>query len=102
MDLVEAKTKTEKWMSRFGLLDRGWKFEIENYKTVKGRCYYDRKVIALSTWYVSNANGFHEVFSTVLHEITHALVGKRHECKNDHDVVFLRKLEEVVKDAYGL
>lgn len=57
-----------------------WKFEFDNAKSRVGHCSYRKKIITISKNYVPLLDE-QEVTDTLLHEIAHALVGRR-QCHN--------------------
>jgi predicted SprT family Zn-dependent metalloprotease len=75
-------------MSRHGLA--GWSFAFNRRKRSMGLCRYGEKVIELSIHLVDR-NGPEEILDTILHEIAHALVGRRH----GHDAVWKAKCIEI-------
>jgi predicted SprT family Zn-dependent metalloprotease len=68
----------------------GWKFTFDHAKRRGGACHYGRKVISLSLGFAAAASQA-EVDDTVLHEIAHALVGRRH----NHDAVWQAKARAI-------
>ncbi|MBF0288302.1 MAG: SprT-like domain-containing protein [SAR324 cluster bacterium] len=70
-------------MEKYGLIEKGWKFRFDNAKIRAGQCRYDKKEISISK-NLANQAPASEITDTLLHEIAHALVGKRghhHEWK---------------------
>jgi predicted SprT family Zn-dependent metalloprotease len=63
-----------KLMDEHGL--NGWTFHFDNAKKRAGICMYRRKIIRLSTHFVSR-NDDTEIIDTILHEIAHALAGHK-------------------------
>ncbi|MCC6679587.1 MAG: SprT-like domain-containing protein [Phycisphaeraceae bacterium] len=76
MDLNEAEQLAGQLMSEHRLTRRGWTFAFSRARRQLGHCDYRRRHIALSVYFVS-ANGHDEVRDTILHEIAHALAGRR-------------------------
>jgi predicted SprT family Zn-dependent metalloprotease len=67
-----------------------WSFAFNRRKRAMGYCYYGRKVIELSIYFVER-NPDVVIRDTLLHEIAHALVGADH----GHDEVWKQKCLEV-------
>lgn len=53
-----------------------WRFEFHNRKTFMGTCFYRRKLIAYSIYFLHAPR--EEITDMLLHEIAHALVGPGH------------------------
>jgi predicted SprT family Zn-dependent metalloprotease len=70
-------------LARHGLHD--WSFAFNRRRTSLGMCYFHRKAIELSIFFVQR-NGPELILDTLLHEIAHALVGPGH----GHDAVWKR------------
>ncbi len=70
-------------LARHGLHD--WSFAFNRRKTSVGMCFFHRKAIELSIYFVQR-NGPELILDTILHEIAHALVGPGH----GHDAVWKR------------
>lgn len=79
-------------MAQHGLTD--WTFGWSRAKTICGQTNYTRRTIVLSTYYVSH-NTEAKVRNTILHEITHVLVGPKH----GHDSVWKWKAREIGCDG---
>jgi predicted SprT family Zn-dependent metalloprotease len=62
---------------------RGWSFGFNRRKTAMGMCFFDRRAIELSLYFIER-NRTDEIQDTLLHEIAHALVGPGH----GHDAVW--------------
>lgn len=77
-----------------GLLTRhrldGWSFAFDHAKRRGGACHYGRKAISLSLGFAEAASDA-EVEDTILHEIAHALVGRRH----NHDAIWQAKARAI-------
>ena len=63
-------------MGKHGLLEKGWKFELDNAKRRFGYCRYAPKIISISK-HLAKLNTEDQVKDTILHEIAHALAGPR-------------------------
>ncbi|MGE3741917.1 MAG: SprT-like domain-containing protein [Geminicoccaceae bacterium] len=68
----------------------GWSFTFDHAKRRGGACHYGRKEISLSLGFAAAAADA-EVEDTILHEIAHALVGRRH----NHDAVWQAKARAI-------
>ena len=68
----------------------GWSFTFDHAKRRGGACHYGRKEISLALGFAEAASDA-EVEDTILHEIAHALVGRRHQ----HDAVWQAKAREI-------
>lgn len=71
--LILVQQKAYELMSEHGLLDEGWTFRISNTKRFVGRCFYQRKIIEYSKWFLESPP--EEIRDVLLHEIAHALAG---------------------------
>lgn len=71
-------------------IDTIWNFKFDNAKRRVGFCSYRYKTISLSRHFVPLLKE-HEIRDTILHEIAHALVGKR----NGHNNVWKAKALEI-------
>jgi len=76
MDLNKTEKLAIKLMDKYGLLDKGWCFEFDNSVRRFGVCKYYNKTIGLSRNLVL-LNDEEKVKDTILHEIAHAIVGKK-------------------------
>ena len=74
MDLDEARRRAMRLMAEHGL--EGWGFKFDRALTKAGRCHYGPRLISLSRA-VTELNEWSAMEDVVLHEIAHALVGKR-------------------------
>ena len=86
MTLEETQGLAKLLLRKHGLARKGWRFQFDNAKRRGGLCRYARKEISLSRGFVSHVPD-EEVLDTLLHEIAHALVGKKHR----HDRVWKAK-----------
>src|SRR5210317_1343954 len=68
----QVKTICEAEMSKFGLLDKGWKFETDNSTHRLGFSKYYSKIVGLSTYFIEHSPD-ETVIDTIRHEIAHAL-----------------------------
>lgn len=75
MELILAQKLAHELLEQHNLLE--WGFGFYPARRQFGRCNYTRKMIYLST-YLTQLNPESEVRSTILHEISHALVGSGH------------------------
>ncbi len=63
-------------MGQHGLIRNGWTFHIDRAKNRCGCCFYFKKRISLSRFYIHDpCVPDHDIRNTILHEIAHALVG---------------------------
>jgi SprT protein len=76
MNLEQAQIIAERLMQQHGLIEKGWRFEWDSAPSRAGCCNHGKKVISLSKR-VSEINPRTHVVDTMLHEIAHALVGRR-------------------------
>lgn len=83
MDLKYARQLTEELLQFYKLT--GWRFEFRDEPRSFGLCNHQNRIVALS-YVLTYLNEVPEVFSTVTHEIAHALVGPGHK----HDIVWRR------------
>jgi SNF2 family DNA or RNA helicase len=67
-----------------------WKIEFNKSPTKLGQCWYQNKIIAISTVMLNSTNE-QQFVDTMLHEIAHALVGPNHA----HDDVWKAKAKEI-------
>jgi len=76
-------------MKEHGIYD-SWSFTFDRAKLRNGVCKYRIKTISLSENYI-RLNTDEKIKNTILHEIAHALVGKKH----GHDAVWRAKAIEI-------
>lgn len=69
---AEARAVALAEMTKWGLIDRGWKFLIDNAKTRHGQCSYTEKRISLTRNRIDH-DSKEQVVYTIRHEIAHAL-----------------------------
>lgn len=74
------------------LMDSGWRFYC--VAQVRGKCYYNEKVITLPEWIVTNSGqanrtGYKEYY--ICHEMAHALDNTR----SNHGAEFMRILKKI-------
>ena len=67
--------KARELMDQHGLHE--WSFRIDTAKTRMGACWHRKRQISLSEKHI-NFSREDEVIDTILHEIAHALVGRKH------------------------
>ena len=67
-----------------------WKFKFDHSTRRAGCCNYRDKTISISFELARNASD-EDIRDTILHEIAHALVGKKH----NHDAVWKAKAKEI-------
>jgi predicted SprT family Zn-dependent metalloprotease len=79
MDLERAEYLAKNNMMKYGLTQKGWEFGFNNRKRSLGVCKYRGNAgrIELTWTWVKTANEA-DVLDTILHEIAHALVGRKH------------------------
>jgi len=68
----------------------GWRIKLDHARRRAGQCDFSNRIISLSRLYVRHATPEH-IRDTILHEISHALVGPRH----GHDAVWRQKAREI-------
>lgn len=90
MDIIKAGHLAIDFMSKHGLIQRGWRFEFNNRKRSLGLCNETTKTIFLSRIFVRQLPES-KVVDTILHEIAHALVG----CRHGHNSIWKRKALEI-------
>jgi predicted SprT family Zn-dependent metalloprotease len=76
VNLSDAKHLALSLMRLHGLEAQGWRFEFDQAIRRFGCCHWSRKLITLSAPIV-RLNEVSEVRATILHEIAHALAGKK-------------------------
>lgn len=78
MELKKAIDMAIELMDKYGLIRKGWYFDInDRFVRTAGQCSYKKKTISLPTKYVS-LNSEESVRQVILHEVAHALVGPGH------------------------
>lgn len=92
MELFEAQKLAVNLMIQHGLGD--WRFEFDNAKRRFGVCNFRLKKIGLSSHLVK-LNDEATVRNTILHEIAHALVGRKH----GHNAIWRAKAIEIGCDG---
>ena len=75
-------------MLKHGL--KKWRFQFDSSTRRAGCCNYSNKMISLSFNLAQNGSD-EDIRDTILHEIAHALVGKKH----NHDTVWKEKAIEI-------
>jgi len=92
MTLEGAKSMALKLMDYHGLLEKDWSFNFDNARSRLGYCSYRKKRISLSKNYILLPTYEEDdIRDTVLHEIAHALVGR----KQGHNCVWKQKAIEI-------
>lgn len=86
--LAELEKQATALIKRHGL--KGWRFAFDNATRRAGSCRFGTRTITLSRHLARNAPEA-EILDTLLHEISHALVGPRH----NHDAVWRAKAIEL-------
>ncbi len=70
-------------MDVHGLTQHNWKFVLDKASRRAGCCNFTKKTISVATAFAMKVN-HRELQDTILHEIAHALAGKKH----NHDAVW--------------
>ena len=86
MDLLSIRHLANKLLEEHGLKAKGWRFAFDESKSRFGSCHYNIKVIFISRLFALVIKD-EKVLDTLLHEISHALVGSGH----GHNEVWRRK-----------
>ncbi len=92
MKLSDAETLAQDLFAQHGL--KKWTFQFDRAKVRFGLCNFCDRVISLSR-HLTELNDEAIVRNTILHEIAHALVGRRHA----HDKVWKAKAIEIGCDG---
>lgn len=88
--VAKAKLFIQSKIQEYGLSTQGWKWNFSNRLTsAAGNCNYKKKIIKISTVYISKATEF-EINDTILHEIAHALTPG-----HKHDNVWMSKAKSI-------
>ena len=90
MELIKAEQLAVRLMTKHNLFNQNWKFAFDNARQRLGFCSYKKKTISLSKNFISLL-GEDEITDTILHEIAHALVGR----KCGHGYTWQRKAIEI-------
>lgn len=88
MDLQQTQSLAISLIRQHNLI--GWSFDFDRAKRRLGCCFYSKKLITLSAPLVLLNDESH-IRNTILHEISHGLVGQGH----GHNYVWKRKAIEV-------
>ena len=88
MNPAEAAKLARSLMDKHGITSWTFKFDSANIRF--GCCDWEKKTISLSL-NMTAANSVHDVKETILHEIAHALVGRKH----GHDFAWKMKCLEI-------
>lgn len=76
-DLVSVQYLAQRLMAdHLGHLPTTWQFRFDHARRRAGACHHDRAVITLSR-HITELGSLDDAEQTVLHEIAHALCGKR-------------------------
>lgn len=84
-------------MNRHNLITDGWKFQFDAGRRRLGYCLHTKKIVSVSR-YLAPLLSDSELRILILHEIAHALVGKKH----GHDAVWKAKAIEIGSDGRRL
>jgi predicted SprT family Zn-dependent metalloprotease len=76
MHLAKAQTLANELMAEHGLKAKGWYFSYDNAVRRFGACHYSTKRITLSSA-LTQLNDEDKVRTVILHEIAHALAGRK-------------------------
>lgn len=96
MELATALEMGRALMREHKLIEQGWCLKVDHFATRRlGQCRPARREIGLTKSYIE-LNEEHEIRSTMLHEIAHALVG----CHHGHDAVWKAKAIELGDDGH--
>ena len=94
LTIDEIRTKAGRLLAYHGLAERGWIFQFDRAKKRAGCCHFSKKRISLSQSFCKVAPE-EEIVNTLLHEISHALVGPGH----NHDYTWRKKAKEIGCDG---
>jgi predicted SprT family Zn-dependent metalloprotease len=72
--MIQIQERAKELMDEYEL--HGWRFEIASTKRAVGRCFFRRRVIEFSKYYIESP--WHDIENTLRHEIAHALVYIHH------------------------
>ncbi|MFL5331648.1 MAG: SprT-like domain-containing protein [Geminicoccaceae bacterium] len=86
--LHDVAARAQALLERHGLDD--WSFAFDRAKRRGGACHFVRRQITVAAGFAATADEA-EIEDTLLHEIAHALVGRRHH----HDPVWQAKAREI-------
>lgn len=90
--LSDIAARARALLKRHGL--GTWTFAFDQAKRRGGACHFRRREISLAVGFAEAASDA-EVEDTILHEIAHALVGRRHH----HDAVWQAKARQIGSSA---
>lgn len=83
-------------MHQHGLVRNGWTFHIDRAKRRCGCCYFHRRRISISRFYIQDpCVSDQDIQNTILHEIAHALVGY----EAGHGPVWVEKAKSIGCDG---
>ena len=97
MEFIDIKPLGIELMNKHNLIADGWSFKFDNAKRRLGYCSYRKKIVSVSI-HISPLLSENELRILILHEIAHALVGKKH----GHDSVWKAKAIEIGSDGKRL
>ncbi len=86
--IIDIEQEATRLMAEHGL--RKWSFRFDHATRRAGCCSYHNKTISLSI-HLALTGSDQDIRDTILHEIAHALVGKKH----NHDAVWKAKAVEI-------
>lgn len=75
MELVKAKRMARYYINKY--LSKKWKIEYVQDKEIYGECDDAKKIIRLSLYFLKK-NTRENVRDTILHEISHGMIGTEH------------------------
>jgi len=84
-------------MNRHNLITDGWVFQFDTARRRLGYCLHSKKIVSVSQ-YIAPLLSDSELRILILHEIAHALVGKKH----GHDAVWRAMALKIGSDGQRL
>ena len=93
--LVVIRQEAHGLLHKYGLLEKGWKFEFSSTQQIIGDCDHRTKTIRFSTHYMQSDRK--QITDTLLHEIAHALVPSKH----GHDATWKAMAMRVGADPFS-
>ena len=82
------RSTAENLLQKYGL--KKWRFKFDHSTRRAGCCHYRERLISISLNLACNAS-IADIRDTILHEIAHALVGRKHH----HNAVWKTKAKEI-------